>query len=283
MTGRPAAPAREAALQMLYQWEVGGARRSDCEVASTYVPRGAEARTLDEPLRGHGESRSCGARSAPRPDRPADRGARAELARRADAVVDRLILRLAVYELLETPATPRAVVINEALELARTFSGDDRGQVRQRRARRPCGARNAGRPRRNPMDTHDAARRPSLIDNAAQRRATSRSSSRSASIPYPHAVRPHRHDRRARRGARRRNPARSSRPPPSARVTAGRVLAIRSFGKANFLVLSDGARASRSTSARTRCRSATSRSSSCSTSATSSASRGGCSGRRPTS
>ena len=37
-------------------------------------------------------------------------------------VVDRLILRLAVFEFLASPETPRAVVINEALELARTFS-----------------------------------------------------------------------------------------------------------------------------------------------------------------
>jgi N utilization substance protein B len=41
------------------------------------------------------------------------------------AVVDRLVLRLAIYELLERPGTPPAVVINEALELARTFSGED--------------------------------------------------------------------------------------------------------------------------------------------------------------
>jgi N utilization substance protein B len=39
-------------------------------------------------------------------------------------VVDRLILRLAVFELMTAPATPRAVVINEALELARTFSSE---------------------------------------------------------------------------------------------------------------------------------------------------------------
>lgn len=38
------------------------------------------------------------------------------------AVIDRLILRLAVYELLEEPDTPPAVVIDEALELAKTFS-----------------------------------------------------------------------------------------------------------------------------------------------------------------
>ena len=41
------------------------------------------------------------------------------------AIIDRLVLRLAVYELLERPAVPPAVVINEALELARTFSGPD--------------------------------------------------------------------------------------------------------------------------------------------------------------
>jgi transcription antitermination protein NusB len=41
------------------------------------------------------------------------------------AIVDRLILRLAVCELLNRPDTPPAVVINEALELARTFSTED--------------------------------------------------------------------------------------------------------------------------------------------------------------
>jgi N utilization substance protein B len=41
------------------------------------------------------------------------------------AVLDRLILRMAVCELLRDPETPPAVVINEALELARTFSTED--------------------------------------------------------------------------------------------------------------------------------------------------------------
>ena len=40
-------------------------------------------------------------------------------------VLDRLILRLAVYEFLHEPETPAKVIINEALELARTFSTDD--------------------------------------------------------------------------------------------------------------------------------------------------------------
>ena len=38
------------------------------------------------------------------------------------AVVDRNILRLAIYEFLYEPGTPRTVVINEALEIARRFS-----------------------------------------------------------------------------------------------------------------------------------------------------------------
>jgi N utilization substance protein B len=40
-------------------------------------------------------------------------------------VLDRLILRMAIYELLHEADTPARVIINEALELARTFSGDD--------------------------------------------------------------------------------------------------------------------------------------------------------------
>lgn len=39
--------------------------------------------------------------------------------------VDRTILRLAVYELLYTPDTPQSVVMNEAIELSKTF-GDDK-------------------------------------------------------------------------------------------------------------------------------------------------------------
>jgi N utilization substance protein B len=41
------------------------------------------------------------------------------------AVIDRLILRLAVYEFLAETKTPPRVVINEALELARSYSGEE--------------------------------------------------------------------------------------------------------------------------------------------------------------
>ncbi len=41
------------------------------------------------------------------------------------AAVDRNILRAAVAELLAFPATPRAVIINEAIEVARKFSSPE--------------------------------------------------------------------------------------------------------------------------------------------------------------
>ncbi len=39
--------------------------------------------------------------------------------------VDRNLLRLAIFELLRHPETPQAVVIDEALEIARKFSGEN--------------------------------------------------------------------------------------------------------------------------------------------------------------
>ena len=43
------------------------------------------------------------------------------------AVIDRLVLRLAVAELLDPDGPPMAVVIDEAVELVKTYSTDDSG------------------------------------------------------------------------------------------------------------------------------------------------------------
>lgn len=43
-------------------------------------------------------------------------------------VIDRCVLRLAVFELLGRPDVPVAVVIDEAVELAKRFSTDDSGR-----------------------------------------------------------------------------------------------------------------------------------------------------------
>jgi N utilization substance protein B len=41
--------------------------------------------------------------------------------------VDRNVLRLATWELLHEPATPRAVILDEAVELAKRFGTEDSG------------------------------------------------------------------------------------------------------------------------------------------------------------
>lgn len=41
------------------------------------------------------------------------------------SVVDKSILRLAIFELLHTKEVPGKVIINEAVELAKTFGGDN--------------------------------------------------------------------------------------------------------------------------------------------------------------
>jgi len=41
--------------------------------------------------------------------------------------VDRNVLRLATWELLHQPATPRAVILDEAVELAKRFGSEDSG------------------------------------------------------------------------------------------------------------------------------------------------------------
>ncbi len=42
--------------------------------------------------------------------------------------VDRLVLRMGVYEMRYRPETPRAVVISEAVELAKKFSTEESGR-----------------------------------------------------------------------------------------------------------------------------------------------------------
>jgi N utilization substance protein B len=43
------------------------------------------------------------------------------------AVVDRNVLRLAALEMMDFPETPARVVLNEAIELAKTFGGEESG------------------------------------------------------------------------------------------------------------------------------------------------------------
>lgn len=118
---------RERALQLLYQWDMRGD-------------------AIEEAIRGFYDtlySEASGALVAgPRPDPDAFmellvRGASAAAVEIDEQIgkhsehwrlermsrVDRNVLRLAIYE-MKTVGTPPAIVIDEALELARRFSGE---------------------------------------------------------------------------------------------------------------------------------------------------------------
>ena len=116
--------AREAALQILYQWDVG---KVDVERAvETYFSRQwPDDKPPDESVRDFASvlARDTVSRLATIDPMIADTAERWRPERMA--VVDRLILRLAVNELTTHSDTPPAVVIDEALELARTFSTED--------------------------------------------------------------------------------------------------------------------------------------------------------------
>jgi len=110
---------RELALQMLFQWEVGAhspgqvlagflsSQKADAEVKEfarrLFEGTVANVNSIDPLLRRHAEHWKL----------------------ERMAAVDRNVLRLALYELIHEPDVPPAVVINEALELARRFSAAD--------------------------------------------------------------------------------------------------------------------------------------------------------------
>ena len=115
--------AREAALQMLYQSEIGKA--GAIESIATYWPARDEGTPLDAPLQDFANALVRGAMSR-REEIDALLVAHANNWRvERMGVIDRLVLRLGVYEMLAEAGTPSKVIINEALELARSYSGEE--------------------------------------------------------------------------------------------------------------------------------------------------------------
>jgi len=116
--------ARETALQMLYQWEVG--KLPMAEVGQTFWTQAPDATAkLSDEQKTFAMSLADGVASRVEQLDPAIVEAAEHWRLERMNVMDRLILRLALYEFLYEPDTPGKVVINEALELARTFSGDE--------------------------------------------------------------------------------------------------------------------------------------------------------------
>jgi len=116
--------AREVALRMLYLHEVG--RLSPGDAAEWHGAIGGdEAIGLDDENREYAGRLARGTLDSRETlDEYIAEAARNWRVERL-AVVDRLLLRLAVHEILAYPGTPPRVVIDEAIELARIYSGDE--------------------------------------------------------------------------------------------------------------------------------------------------------------
>ena len=115
--------AREVALQMLYHWEVGSVAMA--EVRRTWPALSEDAGLLPEPLQAFATRLAEGTAAAIASIDPLISEAASTWRIERMNVVDRLILRLAIFELLEERETPASVIINEAIELARSFSADE--------------------------------------------------------------------------------------------------------------------------------------------------------------
>jgi N utilization substance protein B len=116
--------AREAALQILYHWEI--ARTDVTSAADTYFTlQWPNSDPPDPVLRTFASSLAMDTVQRIDEIDPliADTAERWRPERMA--VLDRLILRMAICEMLRDPGTPPVVVINEALELARTFTTEE--------------------------------------------------------------------------------------------------------------------------------------------------------------
>jgi N utilization substance protein B len=116
--------AREAALQILYQWEIG---RADVgRAADTFFDlQWPDKEPPSDTLRAFASSLARDTVDHLPAIDPLIAATAERWRPERMAVVDRLILRMAACELMRDRATPPAVVINEALELAKTFSGED--------------------------------------------------------------------------------------------------------------------------------------------------------------
>lgn len=113
--------AREAVLQALYGWQIGGQDLAACETALHEIEGFGQLRDTEQQfaialLRGciasHEALRD---QLTPLLDRPF-----AEL-----SPIEACILLLGAHEMAGNPETPLRVVLNEAIELAKTFGGTD--------------------------------------------------------------------------------------------------------------------------------------------------------------
>jgi transcription antitermination protein NusB len=112
---------REFALQMLYQIEMGGGK--EMETFSTFW----EGKKPNPEARAFAQELVSGTLEHLEAIDAVLRQGLEHWRLPRIAAVDRSVLRLAVFEFLNRPETPPVVVIDEAIELAKRFGGDESG------------------------------------------------------------------------------------------------------------------------------------------------------------
>jgi len=111
---------RELALQMLFQSDMG--KQDAAQVRRTFW---AERKEIEPDIRGFADDLfRVAVERAPEIDQLIERHAEHWRVDRM-AAVDRNLLRTAVAEFVGYPTTPKPIVINEALEIARKFSSPE--------------------------------------------------------------------------------------------------------------------------------------------------------------
>ena len=114
--------AREYALQMLYQAEAAGSTMSEV------LPQFWSQSEAPDEVRSFAERLALGAFEGRR-EIDALLGENLENWRLERlGIVERSVLRIAVFEFLRETETPRVVIIDEAIELAKRFGGEESGQ-----------------------------------------------------------------------------------------------------------------------------------------------------------
>jgi N utilization substance protein B len=111
--------ARECAFQLLYQWEITG------EAMATVIEGFWRVRSGTPEMRAMAERLARGAQSRAAELDEAIAAAATNWRLDRIAPVDRTILRLGAYELVGEAGTPAAVVLDEAVELAKRFGEAD--------------------------------------------------------------------------------------------------------------------------------------------------------------
>ena len=117
--------AREAALAMLYQRDLSGDGTE--QVIAAFLEGGLSEETLDPQARRFAEHLVRGVVRRMEELDGLIRAGSTNWRLERMAAVDRNVLRIALFELLDEPDTPAAVILDEAVELAKLFGGEESG------------------------------------------------------------------------------------------------------------------------------------------------------------